>query len=92
MRSPLPLEQSGVPLRPPVYARYATLFNYWLMSDKRVNGRRFTIEQHGIVRTWAEPTVYGTDYIIDGIYVAAAEFDRIMRLEGILPAAEGTKP
>lgn len=77
------LGQSAVPLREPVYARYARLWNYWLLSDKRVNDRRFTIEQYGMVREWAGPIVYGTDYIIDGVYVMAAEFDRIMRLEGL---------
>lgn len=79
----LPLEHSAVPLRPPIYARYANLWNYWLQSDKRVNGRRFTVEQYGRARAWAAPIVYGTDYIIDGVYVAPAEFDRVMRLEGI---------
>jgi hypothetical protein len=79
----LPLEQSGVSLRSPVYARYSRLWNYWLMSDKRVNGRRFTIEQYGKARNWAEPIIYGTDYIIDGVYVESEEFDRVLRLEGI---------
>jgi len=79
----LPLEQSAVPLRCAVYARHAVLWNYWLLSDKRVNGRRFTVEQYGKARDWAEPIVYGTDYVIDGVYVTAAEFDRVMRLEGI---------
>lgn len=83
MSQPLPLEVSGVPLRPPVYARYSNLWNYWLLSDKHINGRRFTVEQHGKVRSWAEPITYGTDYIIDGVYVTPAEFDRIMRLEGV---------
>jgi len=53
------------------------------MLDKRINNRRFTIEQYGKVREWAAPIIYGTDYIIDGVYVAPKEFDRIMRLEGI---------
>lgn len=79
----VPLECSGVPLRTPVHARYARLYNYWLMLDKTVNGRRFVIEQYGMVRGWAEPLVYGTDHIIDGVYVAPSEFDRIMRLEGV---------
>lgn len=79
----LPLDQSAVPLRSPVYARYAGLWNYWLMSDKHVNGRRFTVEQYGKARAWADPIVYGTDYIVDGVYVTPEEFDRIMRLEGI---------
>ena len=74
---------SAVKLKEPVYARYSNLWEYWLMLDKRVNGRRFVIEQYGKVRGWAEPIVYGTDYIIDGLYVTSAEFDRIMRLEGI---------
>jgi hypothetical protein len=78
-----PLAHSAVPLREPVYARYRSQWNYWLMTDKRVNGRRFTIEQFGKVREWAEPIVHGTDYIVDGLYVTSAEFDRLMRLEGI---------
>lgn len=83
MTRPLPLECSAVPLRPAVYERYASLWNYWLLTDKRVNGRRFTIEQYGKIREWADPIVYGTDYIIDGIYVTSSEFDRVMRLEGV---------
>lgn len=63
----VPLECSAVPLRAPVYARYARLY----------------IEQYGMVRGWAAPIVYGTDYIIDGVYVLTSAFDRIMRLEGI---------
>ena len=83
MRDRVPLEHSAVPLREPVYARYPSLFDYWLMLDKTVNGRRFVIEQHGMVRTWAAPIVYGTDYVVDGVYVTTAEFDRILRLEGV---------
>jgi hypothetical protein len=77
------LDLSGVPLRPPIYARYARLYAYWLLLDKTINGRRFVIEQFGLVRGWADPIVYGTDYIVDGLYVASVEFDRIMRIEGI---------
>lgn len=83
MSGPRPIEHSAVPLRPPVHARYASLWSYWLMLDKRVNGRRFVIEQYGIVREWAEPIVYGTDYVVDGVYVNATDFDRILRLEGV---------
>lgn len=83
MRARVPLEQSAVPLREPLLARYSSLWNYWLMLDKTVSGRRFVIEQYGKVRGWAEPIVYGTDYVIDGVYVTSAEFDRIMRIEGI---------
>jgi len=83
VRDRVPLEYSAVPLRAPVYARYATLFDYWLLLDKTVNGRRFVIEQHGKILNWAEPTAYGTDYVVDGVYVTAKEFDRIMRLEAI---------
>lgn len=36
-----------------------------------------------MVRGWAAPIVYGTDYIIDSVYVATSEFDRIMRLERV---------
>lgn len=79
----LPLKDSAVPLRAAIYGRYKSLWNYWLLSDKRVNDRRFTVEQYGKARAWAEPIVYGTDYIIDGVYVTAEEFDRVMRLEGI---------
>ncbi len=81
--SVVPLACSGVPLREPIYARYASLYNYWLMLDKTVNGRRFVIEQYGKVRGWADPITYGTDHIIDGVYVTSTEFDRIMRLEGV---------
>jgi hypothetical protein len=35
------------------------------------------------VREWAAPIIYGTDYIVDGVYMDAEEFDRIMRLERI---------
>jgi hypothetical protein len=83
VRERVPLEHSAVPLREPVYARYASLFDYWLMLDKKVNGRRFVIEQHGIVRDWADPLAYGTDYVVDGVYVSSQEFDRILRLEGV---------
>lgn len=83
MTRPLPLEHSAVPLRAPVYARYANLWSYWLMLDKTVNARRFVIEQYGLVRGWAEPIIYGTDYVVDGVYVTSTEFDRIMRLEGV---------
>lgn len=83
MTRPLPLEYSAVPLRAPIYARYATLYGYWLMLDKTIHGRRFVIEQYGVVRNWTAPIIYGTDYIIDGVYVTSTEFDQIMRLEGI---------
>lgn len=84
MTQPLPLEHSSVPLRAPIYARYASLWSYWLMLDKTVNNRRFVIEQYGTVRNWAAPILYGTDYIIDGVYVTSTEFDRILRLETIV--------
>ncbi len=83
MSAPVPLKQSAVPLRAPIYAQYASLWSYWLMLDKHINGRRFTVEQYGRVREWAAPIIFGTDYIIDGIYVKPEDFDRIMRLEGI---------
>lgn len=83
MTHPLPLEHSGVPLRASIYARYASLWSYWLMLDKTVNNRRFVIEQYGTVRGGAAPILYGTYYIIDGVYVTSTEFDRIKRLEKI---------
>lgn len=83
MPDPIDIKHSAVPLKEGVYCRYFTLYSYWLLSDKTINGQRFVVEQFGLVRTWAAPIVYGTDYIIDGVYVSSEVFDRALRLAGV---------